>query len=141
MPSPTKGGKPTQQHIATPPPAFYAFNPPDGGQQQQNVATPPPASDQANNAALHPVCCQPLLASHLTKTTTTAITNSEYVDFATLLLISSLLEKAQNSQLHLQVGAQEVTISLPATSRRPKITSIEKWLDAFAISCSVLVSI
>jgi len=34
-----------------------------------------------------------------------------------------------------------VTIPLPATSKCPKITSIEKWLDAFAIFSSVQVSI
>ena len=134
------GGQPSQQQsVAAPPPAFHAFNPSDGGQQQQqSVATPPPAfptfnpSDPANVAALHPDFRQPSLASHLTKTTTTAITNGEYVDFATLLPISSLLEEARNSQLHLQVGAQGLTIPLPATSKRPKITSIEKWLVAFA---------
>lgn len=64
---------------------------------------------------------------------TTAIANGEYVDFATLLPISSLLMEARNSQLHLQVGALGVTIPLPATSKRPKITSNAKWLDAFAI--------
>ena len=34
-----------------------------------------------------------------------------------------------------------MTIPLPANSKHPKITSIEKWLDAFAIFSSVLVSI
>ena len=138
-PSPVQdGGQTQQQSVTTPPPAFPAFNPSDGGQQQQqSVATLPPAfpafnpSDPANATALHPDFCQPSLASHLTKTTTTAITNSEYVGFATFLPMSSLLE----------VGAQGVTIPLPATSKRPKITSIEKWLDAFAIFSSVLVSI
>lgn len=42
---------------------------------------------------------QPLLANHLMKTAATTITNGEYVDFATLLPISSLLEEARNSQL------------------------------------------
>ena len=57
------------------------------------------------------------------KTTTTAIP------------ISSLLEEAWNSQLHLQVEAQGLTIPLPATSKRPKI------IDAFAIFSLVLFSI
>jgi len=75
------------------------------------------------------------------KTMTAAITDGEYVDFASLFPISFLLKKARSSQLELQVGAQGVTIPLPATSKRPKITSIEKGLDAFAIFSSVLVSI
>ena len=147
-PSPTQGGsQPQQQSVPAVPPAFHAFNPSDGGQQHQSVATLLPASpafnpgDPATVAALHPDFRQPSLASHLTKTMTTAITNGEYVDFATLLPISCLLEEARNSQLHLQVGAQGVTIPLPATSKCPKITSIEKWLDAFAIFSSVQVSI
>ena len=142
------GGQPQQQSVATLPPAIHAFSPSSGSQQQQqSVATPPPVfpafnpSDPANVAALHPDFSQPSLVSHLTKTMTTVITKYGYVDFATLLPISSLLEEARNSQLHLQVGAQGVTIPLPATSKRPKITSIEKWLDAFAIFSSVLVSI
>lgn len=70
-----------------------------------------------------------------------AITDGEPKNFATLLPISSLLEGARNSQLHLQVGVQKRTFPLPVTFERPKIISIEKWLDAFAIFCSVLVSI
>jgi len=113
MPSPTQdGGQPQQQSVTTLPPAFHAFNPSDGGQQHQSIGTPLSASpafnpaDPATIAALHLDFRQPSLASHLTKTTTTAITNGEYVDFATLLPISSLLEEVRNSQLHLQVGAQ-----------------------------------
>ena len=108
-----------------PPPIFPAFNP----------------SDPATVAALHLDFRQLSLASHLMKATMTAIMNGEYVDFATLLPISSLLEEAWNSKLHLQGGAQGATILLPATPKFPKITPIEKWLDAFAIFSSVLVSI
>ena len=132
----------------TPPPPFHAFNLSDGSQQlQQSITTPPPIfpafnpSDPATVSALHLDFRQLSLASHLTKAMMTAIMNDEYVDFATLLPISSLLEEARNSKLHLQVGAQGATILLPATSKCPKITSIEKWLDTFAIFSSVLVSI
>ena len=146
--NPSSGRQQQQQSVATPLQAFPAFNPSgDGQQQQQNTATPPPTfsafnpSDPVTVAALHPDFRHPSLASHLAKTTTTAITNGEYVDFATLLPISSLLEEARNSHLQLQYGTQGVTIPLPANSKRPKITSIDKWLDAFAIFSSVLVSV
>ena len=125
----------------------------DGRQQQQSLPTPQSAfpalpqpgalfnpSDPVTVAALLPDFRQPSIASHLTKTTTTAITNGEYVDFATLLPISSLLEDALNSQLKLTVGEQGLTIPLPSASKRPKITTIDKWLDAFAIFSSVLVA-
>ena len=125
----------------------------DGRQQQQSLPTPqsafpalpqPGALFNASNpvtvAALLPDFRQPSIASHLTKTTTTAITNGQYVDFATLLPISSLLEDALNSQLKRKVGEQGLTIPLPSASKRPKITTINKWLDAFAIFSSVLVA-
>jgi len=38
------------------------------------------------------------------------------------------------------VGEQVLTIPLPSSSERPKITTVEKWLDAFAIYFSVIVS-
>lgn len=149
--NPSSGGQQQQQQkqsITTLPQAFPAFSPSgDGQQQQQNAATPPPTfpafnlSDPAVVATLHLDFQQPPLASHLAKAMMTAITSSEYVDFATLLPISSLLEEARNSQLQLQYGTQGVTIPLPANSKRPKLTSIEKWLDAFAIFSSVLVSV
>ena len=97
-------------------------------------------SDPTHVASLHPDFRQPSLASHLTKATSTAITNGEYVDFASLLPLSSLLTDTINSQLNLKVGDQGLTIPLPSSSKRPKITTIEKWLDAFAIYFAVIVS-
>ena len=48
-------------------------------------SSPADFSDPAQVASLHPNFRQPSLASHLTKATSSAITNGEYVDFATLL--------------------------------------------------------
>ena len=147
------GGKSTSRPS---PPAIEPSLPPPihAGQQQQhgrqdntsplrNVPRLPPnfdASDPSHIAALHPEYHQPSLASHLTKTITTAITNGEYVDFANLLPLFSLLNDTLNSQLSLKVGEQGLTIPLPSSSKRPRIATIDKWLDAFAISFSVLVS-
>ena len=50
-----------------------------------SLSSPVDFSDPAQVASLHPNFRQPSLASHLTKATSTAITNGEYVDFATLL--------------------------------------------------------
>ena len=49
-------------------------------------------SDPTHVASLHPDFQQPSLASHLTKATSTAITNGEYVDFAFLLPLSYSLQ-------------------------------------------------
>ena len=62
------------------------------------------------------------------------------MDFANLLPLSSLLNDTLNSQLSLKVGEQGLTIPLPSSSKRPRITTIDKWLDAFAIFFSALVS-
>ena len=37
------------------------------------------------------------------------------------------------------VGNEGLTIPLPSPAQRPKITSIDRWLDAFAIHSSVIL--
>ncbi|CAH3164569.1 unnamed protein product, partial [Porites lobata] len=105
-----------------------------------SLSSPVDFSDPAQVASLHPNFRQPSLASHLTKATSTAITNGEYVDFATLLPMTSLLTDSIHSHLNLKVGDQGITIPLPSSSKRPKITSIDRWLDAFAIYFAVIAS-
>ena len=79
------------------------------------------------------------MASHLSHSQIAAITNGEYVDLASLLPFSSLLRDRVNSNLKLQVGNEDLTIPLPSPAQRPKITSIDRWLDAFAIYSSVIL--
>ena len=106
-----------------------------------SLSSPVDFSDPAQVASLHPNFRQPSLASHLTKATSTAITNGEYVDFATLLPMTSLHTDTIHSHLNLKVGDQGLTIPLPSSSKRPKITSIDRLLDAFAIYFAVIVSV
>ena len=106
-----------------------------------SLSSPVDFSDPAQAASLHPNSRQPSLASHLTKVTSTAITNGEYVDFATLLPMTSLLTDTIHSHLNLKVGDQGLTIPLPSSSKRPKITSIDRWLDAFAIYFAFIESV
>ena len=79
------------------------------------------------------------LASHLTKVT--AITNSEYMDFATLLPMTSHLTDTIHSHLNHKVDDQGLTFPLPSSSKRPQITFIDQWLNAFAIYFAVIVSV
>lgn len=81
----------------------------------------------------------PSLASHLSNSQIAAITNGEYVDLASILPFSSLLRDRVNSNLKLQIGNEGLTIPLPSPSQRHKITSIDPWLDAFAIYSSVVL--
>ena len=106
-----------------------------------SLSSPVDFSNPAQVALLHPNFRQPSLAIHLTKATSTAITNGEYVDFATLLPMTSLLKDTIHSHLNLKLGDQGITIPLPSSSKRPKITSIDRWLDAFAIYFAVIVSV
>ncbi|CAH3156539.1 unnamed protein product, partial [Porites evermanni] len=55
--------------------------------------------------------------------------------------MTSLLTDTIHSHLNLKVGDQGLTIPLPSSSKRPKITSIDRWLDAFAIYFAVIVSV
>ena len=84
----------------------------------------------------------PSIASHFSNSCIAAITHSEYADPASLLPFSSLLRDhvTANSQLKLQVGNEDLTIPLPFQAKRRKITGIDRWLDAFAVYSSVLLS-
>ena len=105
-------------------------------QQDLNLGTPEDA------ALLHTNYRVPSVTSHLSNSCIAAITNGEYVDLASLLPFSSLLRDhvTANSHLKLQVGNEGLTIPLPSQAKRPKITGIDRWLDAFAIYSSVLLS-
>ena len=90
-------------------------------QQVLNLGTPEDA------ALLHTNYRVPSIASHLSNSCITIITNGEYVDLASLLPFSSLLRDhvTANSQLKLQVGHEGLTIPLPSQAKRPKITGID----------------
>ena len=104
-----------------------------------SLSSPADFSDPAQVASLHPNFLQPSLTSHLTKATSSAITNGEYMDFATLLPMTSLLTDTIHSHLNLKVGDQGQTIPLPSSSKCPKITSVDQWLNAFAIYFAIIV--
>ena len=53
----------------------------------------------------------------------------------------SLLNDTIHSHLNLKVDDQGLTIHLPSSSKHLKITSIDRWLDAFAIYFAVIVSV
>ena len=55
-----------------------------------------------------------------------AITNGKYMDFATLLPMTSLLTDTIHSHLNLKVDDQGLTIPLPSSSKPPQITSINR---------------
>ena len=91
-------------------------------QQDLNLGTPEDA------ALLHTNYRVPSIASHLSNSCITAITNGEYVDLASLLPFSSLLQDhvTANSQLKPQVGNEGLTTPLPSQAKRPKITSKDR---------------
>ena len=104
--------------------------------QDFNLGTP------EDTALLHTNYRVPSIVSYLSNSCIAATTNGEYVDLASLPPLSSLLRHhvTANSQLKLQVGNEGLTIPLPSQAKRPKITGIDRWLDAFAIYSSVLLS-
>ena len=55
--------------------------------------------------------------------------------------MTSLLTDTIHSHLDLKVGDQGLTIPLPFSSKRPQITSIDRWLDVLAIYFAVIVSV
>ena len=119
---------PTDQVLEPTPPPTQLFNGgQDGGHNRANGAhSSIDLGDPEDVASIHSSYRLPSLASHLSNHQISAITNGEYVDFASLLPLSSLLTDTINSQLNLKVGDQGLTIPLPSSSKRPKITTIEK---------------
>ena len=55
--------------------------------------------------------------------------------------MTSLLNDTIRSHLNLKVDDEGLTIHLPSSSKHLKITSINRWLDAFAIYFAVIVSV
>ena len=96
-------------------------------------------SNPEDVASIHRNYMLPSVASHLSNSQIATITNGEYVDLACLLPFLSFLRDRVNSNLKLQVGNEGFTIPLPSPAQRPKITSIDRWLDAFAIYSSVIL--
>ena len=78
-------------------------------QQDLNLGTP------EDTALLHTNYRVPSITSRLSNSCIEAITNGEYVDLASLLPFSSLLQDhiTANSHLKLQVGNEGLTIPLP----------------------------
>ena len=58
-----------------------------------------------------------------------------------LLTMTSLLNDTIHSHLNLKVDDQGLTIHLPFSYKHPQITSIDRWLDAFAIYFAVMVPV
>ena len=133
---------PTDQVLEPTPPPTQLFNGgQDGGHNRHNgVHSSIDLGDPEDVASIHSSYRLPSLASHLSNHQISAITNGEYVDLASLLPFSSLLRDRVNSNLKLQVGNEGLTIPLPSPAQRPKINSIDRWLDAFAIYSSVILS-
>ena len=133
---------PTDQVLEpTPPPTQFFNDGQDGGHNRANGAhSSIDLGDPEDVASIHSSYRLPSLASHLSNHQISAITNGEYVDLASLLPFSSLLRDRVNSNLKLQVGNEGLTIPLPSPAQRPKINSIDRWLDAFAIYSSVILS-
>ena len=55
--------------------------------------------------------------------------------------MTSLLNDTIHSHLNLKVDDQGLTIHLPFSYKHPQITSIDRWLDAFAIYFAFIVSV
>ncbi|KAJ7384024.1 hypothetical protein OS493_024036 [Desmophyllum pertusum] len=98
-----------REQMVTNPPALPQNNNNQHGGQTSTLNL----GDPSNVASLHPDYRLPSLASHLSNSTIASITNGEYVDLASLLPLSSLLNK-HVSDPKLQIGKEGLTIPLPS---------------------------
>ena len=80
------------------------------------------------------------LADHVSQKTNHAILRGEYVEFDLLLPeIWSLLSDNDLSGLSISLGGKQVDLPNPP-KKKTHVDSIDKWLFAFAIYCTILLS-
>lgn len=82
------------------------------------------------------------LAAHMDEKTRKAILKGEYVDFVSLLHENSTALSNVNELLTLTVNGESQPISFPGQRRSKKvlIDSFDRWLSAFSIFSTVLLS-
>lgn len=82
------------------------------------------------------------LAAHVDEKTRKAIVKGEYVDFVSLLHENSTASPTAHDLLTLTVNGESLPISFPSQRRARKvpIESFDRWLSAFSVFSTVLLS-
>ena len=82
------------------------------------------------------------LAAHVDEKTRKAILKGEYVDFVSLLHENSTASSTISDLLTLTVNGESLPISFPSQRRAKKvpIDSFDRWLSAFSVFSTVLLS-
>lgn len=112
-------------------------NPSHVSQLLESLSTVPAIDTLGHNPAdLPTTSSQQPLATHLPRKLTQSILNGEYVDFASLL--PENVDLHPHSSFSIAFDGSSVTIPLPTQTL--KIDSLDKWLTAFSIYSSVVVS-
>lgn len=81
---------------------------------------------------------QASLASHVPSKTRQAILRGEYVEFDSLLPENSCLD-GDHPGLSISFDGKQINVPSPARKKKTYIDSIDKWLSAFAVYCTILL--
>ena len=88
----------------------------------------------------HPPQLQSPLASHVSQKTRQAILRGEYVEFDTLLPENSSLHNNDLPGVSISFEGKQLEFPSPARKKKTYVDSIDKWLTAFAVFCTILLS-
>ena len=80
------------------------------------------------------------LATHVSQKTKQAILRGEYVEFDSLLPENSSLSNPDLPGVSISFDGKQIDLPSPARRKKTHVDSIDKWLSAFAVYCTVLLS-
>ena len=82
------------------------------------------------------------IAAHVDGKTRTAIVKGKYVDFVSLLHENSSVSSNVTDLLMLTVNGESVPLAVPSQrrSKRVPIASFDRWLAAFSVYCTILLT-
>ena len=83
---------------------------------------------------------QSSIAAHVPQKTQQAILRGEFVEFDSLLPENSCLNESELPGVSISFEGKQVNIPTPARKKKTHIDSIDRWLSAFAVFCTVLLT-
>ena len=89
---------------------------------------------------LHLPQLQPSLASHVSQKTRQAILKGEYVEFDTLLPENSSIHNTDLPGVSISFEGKQLDIPSPTRKKKTYVDSIDKWLSAFEVFSTILLS-
>ena len=80
------------------------------------------------------------LTTHVPQKTKQSITRGEFVEFDSLLPENSYLNESDLAGMSISFEGKQVNVPTPSCKKKTHIDSLDKWLSAFAVYCTVVLT-